>query len=159
MTLFTAKQLSRGDVEGLAMWELLAIAAGVLLAAYGLLCGAMRAKNRQTRQSGCGGPSSHAYGLRHGAGHALAPPRLARISSSAATGAPWRRIAQIVQRPLRHENRVPNAFLRECDDFFSEDFDGGVGSIRKPEGARAISNARPMTQLVSGSKLMSSKYR
>ena len=29
--------MSRGDVEGLAMWELLAIAAGALLAAYGFL--------------------------------------------------------------------------------------------------------------------------
>src|SRR4030081_212965 len=30
--------------------------------------------------------------------------------------------------------RIANAFFRERDDFLSEDFDGGVGSIRKPEG-------------------------
>jgi hypothetical protein len=30
--------------------------------------------------------------------------------------------------------RIANAFFRERDDFLSEDFDGEVGSIRKPEG-------------------------
>ena len=39
------------------MWELLAVAAGALLAHTGSLCGAMRTKNRQTRQDDRAEPS------------------------------------------------------------------------------------------------------